>query len=167
MTDPAPLIGEERIRAALAALGLREIHSADPGREVDRDVLAGALLALADIAAGRTDPARLTEGYRWALTTLAGGDTAAAARWWARLAMDRLHLTADGLPRDTDGGLPLAGVAGPAATAASNALMLLHHPAPDPGLVALAVGHAQTNLDRAGEGLAQLRAQLARDGYDL
>jgi len=165
--DPAPLISEERIRAALAALGLREIHSADPVRVVDRDILAGALLALADLSAGRADPDRLDEGYRWALGTITGGDAAASARWWARLAMDRLHLAADGLPRDAGSGLPLAEVAGPAALAAANVLMLLHHSAPDPGLVALAVSHAQTNLGRATEGLAQLRVRLAADGYDL
>lgn len=167
MTDPPPLTSEERIRGALAALGLREIQSADPARVVDRDLLAGALLALADLSASRADPDRLDEGYRWALNTIIGGDAAASARWWARLAMDRLHLAADGLPRDVGGGLPLAGVAGPAAMAAANVLMLLHHAAPEPGLVALAVSHAQTNLSRAAEGLATLRAQLARDGFDL
>jgi len=166
VTDPETLISEERIRGALAALGLREIQSADPARAVDRDLLAGALLALADLSASGADPGRLDEGYRWALNKVTGVD-AAAARWWARLAMDRLHLAADGLPRDVGGGLPLTGVAGPAAMAAANVLMLLHHAAPEPGLVALVVSHAQTNLSRAAEGLALLRAQLARDGFDL
>jgi len=45
--------------------------------------------------------------------------------------------------------------------------MLVHHAAPEPGLVALAVSHAQSNLSRAAEGLAALRAELARDGFDL
>lgn len=169
MSDPeqAPLISEESIRAALAALGLREVRSTDPDRVVDRDLLAGALLALADMAAGRADPEQLDSGYRAALRIVNDGDTEAASRWWARLTMDRLHLAVDGLPRAASGSLPLTNVAGPAAAAAANILMLLHNIAPAPGLVTTVVTHAGINLDRAAEGLAELREQLGRDGYDL
>jgi hypothetical protein len=164
-----PLISEERIRRALEELGIHDIHSAHPDRPVHRDTLAGALLALSDLAARRAESDRLGEGYRWALRLIGGLDEAEAARWWARLMVDRLYLLADGLLESgtTGGELPLAEVAGPAAMAAANLLALLHHTAPDPGLVSQAVSGADRNLRHAVAGLAALRAMLARDGYDL
>jgi len=165
--EPPPLISEDRIRAALTALGLRDVHSADPGRPVDRDVLAGALLALADMTTSRADPDKLAAGYRAALAMLTDGDEPAAARWWARLSSDRLHLAVDGLPRPAHGDLPLANVIGPAATAAANVLVLLHNTAPDPGLVNTVVTTAGLNLDHAAEGFVVLRERLKGAGYDL
>ena len=78
-----PRVGDEQLRAALAALGLSEIGSTDPARPVDRGVLLGMLLALAEAMlhdpAG-TRPGGMDSGYRWMLRTLAGGDRPAADR---------------------------------------------------------------------------------------
>jgi hypothetical protein len=158
-----PLIGDERLRDALSALGLHDVHSADPGRQVTRAVLAGALLALAELAADQADPAELTEGHRWALDTILR-DELAAQRWSARLARERLHRTADTLPRPGVDELPLTDVAGPAILAAANILVLLHQ-SPPPSLVNQAVDAAGANLRSATQSLFSLRAALARAGY--
>jgi hypothetical protein len=171
VSGPAPLLDDEHLRAALAALGLREIRSVDPDRPIDHAVLLGMLLALIEVAVRRDlagVPAdSLTSGYRWMLRELAEQDQPAAARTWALLLQDRLHRTVDELREAAgDDTLGLVATAAPTLLAAANLLGLLHHAAPDPGHVASTVTTARANLATAGTALAGLRDRLRRDGFD-
>lgn len=145
MTDN-PWIDPDRIRHALEALGLTGIRSTDPDRPVDPAFLAGALLLFAELAGLGADRGQLAAGYRWAAGAVTAEDSALADSVRARLAVDRLHRTADALPANGEGKLPLAEVAGPAAMAAANVLALTIDPAPTPAKVADAVNAAGASL---------------------
>ncbi len=172
MSGADSLLDDERLHAALAALGLREIRSDDPARPVDHGVLLGMLLALVESAILRDltgDRAgQLDGGYRWMLRTLAEQDRPAADRMWAVLLQDRLNRTGDELGAAAgDDALGLVAAAAPALLTAANLLGLLHHTAPGPGLVSSVVTTAQANLSSAGAGVARLRDGLRRDGFEV
>lgn len=163
MSDPrrSRAVTAEQLRAALAALGRADVVAPAVGH----DALIGALLALVE-AYARTqvdDPVALRSGYREAVLGLAGGDVPVARRTWALQLVARLHHTAEQL-RDTPAA-PLVDVAGPAALAAANAVVLLHHASPSPDAVAEAVTTAAANLDAAQGALDRLRADLRADGF--
>jgi hypothetical protein len=171
--DREPVTDDEQLVAALAALGVEDMRSADPARPLPHAWLLGALLLMVELQVRHdvtTPPERreVSAGYRWMLQRLAGGDTPDARRTWAVQLGERLGRTGEELREEEDGHADrLVTVARTASWAAANMLGLLHHVAPAPGDVAEVVRLTGQNLDAATRELDALRAELRGQGFDV